>query len=217
MSYKTNKNYFNIPNLENSYWAGFIAADGCLWGRGDAVEIGLQEKDKVHLQNFANSVGYDGLITKRKTAGSFASSQCAYRIIFYGTQQWHMDLINNFNITPRKTATLQPPLLVANLALAYIAGYIDGDGCINIDKSREGGIRISMLGTENVLLWIKTILDKVSDYNYNNQGLASPCKRGNIFQYQIRGKRARDIFDAIQSLRLPVMKRKWEKFADATN
>ena len=44
MTYATNKYYFSIPNMENSYWAGFLAADGCLWKRGDAVEIGLQER-----------------------------------------------------------------------------------------------------------------------------------------------------------------------------
>ena len=39
MTYATNKEYFNIPTIENSYWAGFLAADGCLWKRGDAVGI----------------------------------------------------------------------------------------------------------------------------------------------------------------------------------
>lgn len=26
--YERNDNYFSVPNLENSYWAGFLAADG---------------------------------------------------------------------------------------------------------------------------------------------------------------------------------------------
>lgn len=29
--YSYNDNYFRTPNLENSYWAGFIAADGCVY------------------------------------------------------------------------------------------------------------------------------------------------------------------------------------------
>jgi len=210
--YSLNKNYFAIPNLENCYWAGFIAADGCLWKRGDAVELSLQERDKSHLENFAKCVGYNGPIVKRKSAGSFPTKQECYRIICYHTQQWHQDLGMNFNITPCKSLTLRPPNLSSDLALAFIAGYIDGDGCINIDISRKDGIRISMLGTEGLLMWVKNIVDQISKYNYNNQGFASPRKHRNVFQYQVRGKRAADIFNVVKQLNLPTIKRKWSKF-----
>lgn len=39
------------------YWLGFILADGSFYNY--RFELGLNEKDKSHLIEFANYIGYD--------------------------------------------------------------------------------------------------------------------------------------------------------------
>jgi len=36
LKYECNESYFSVPNIENSYWAGFIAADGYINDRYDS-------------------------------------------------------------------------------------------------------------------------------------------------------------------------------------
>lgn len=205
MTYATNKKYFSSPNLENSYWAGFLAADGCLWKRGDAVEVSLQAKDKGHLQCFANCVGYDGKIKKRKSAGSFHTEQDAYRIIFYGVQQWHIDLRSNFNVTPQKTKSLTYPDLNRELELAYIIGYIDGDGCFSYCE-RDGLLIFVIEGNQNVLEWMKNIFDQ----EFPSEKLSSVRQKANgMFVYRFSGQRAISMRESLVKINVPKMKRKW--------
>jgi len=55
--YEVNRSYFDIPDLENSYWAGFIAADGNIGDPKDRVRIKLVESDANHLATFSEHCG----------------------------------------------------------------------------------------------------------------------------------------------------------------
>jgi hypothetical protein len=118
-----NENFFSKPTLLSSYWAGFIAADGCVLsasGRAE-IRIGINQRDLEHLRRFSLDVGYDGPIAFTKKSIRTVS--------ICGAHQWVKDLKDVFNIGPRKTFTLHPPYLPQKMALAYSIGYIDGDGC----------------------------------------------------------------------------------------
>ena len=47
-----NENYFAEPNLENSYWAGLIAADGCIYSRDNnwqkVMSLAHQESPRLN-------------------------------------------------------------------------------------------------------------------------------------------------------------------------
>ena len=58
MIYNKNHDFFTVPNKLNSYWAGFIAADGCVTGK-HILAIKLSEKDKEHLQKIATLLAED--------------------------------------------------------------------------------------------------------------------------------------------------------------
>ena len=73
-----NHNYFSIIDTPNkAYWLGFIAADGCVLEptyqvskrtgkiirkEQGALQIGLQEKDKTHLEKFQKDIKEPGQI-----------------------------------------------------------------------------------------------------------------------------------------------------------
>jgi hypothetical protein len=204
--YTLNKHYFSVPNLENCYWAGFIAADGCLWTRGDAVEISLQEADVDHLKLLAKHVGFNGPIEKCKHAGSFPTTQCRYRLTFYKSQVWHKDLGVNFNVTPRKSLTLQPPPLSGEFALAFIIGYIDGDGCFSYCKRDHLNI-FTVDGTQQMLEWIKTIFD--NEFPSNNISVVRQSTKGKQCIYRFSGERADRMKNKLSQLQTPKMYRKW--------
>ena len=61
--HNVNDDFFNNPNILNCYWAGFIAADGCIGRRNNNVlSIGLSSKDKQHLETFKNNINFSGPI-----------------------------------------------------------------------------------------------------------------------------------------------------------
>jgi hypothetical protein len=118
------ENFFSVPNILNSYWAGFIAADGCIRGYHDHyLSLGLSKKDISHLEKFKRDLRLSNKITIYDKHNSCITGLSSNKICD--------DLKNNFNITPRKSKTLKPPNIKNKTnILSFIAGYIDGDGSV---------------------------------------------------------------------------------------
>ena len=63
--YNCNDNYFDKNTQESFYWAGFIAADGCVMRRGKnskILSISIHTKDIDHLYKFKKAIGFAGPI-----------------------------------------------------------------------------------------------------------------------------------------------------------
>lgn len=198
-----NQNYFSEPNLENSYWAGFIAADGCIIDseRGQKqLRILLKSTDRSHLENIHQSIGGGGIIDSsyfdERTQKTYSRS--CYRV---PSNKICFDLANNFNIHPRKSLMHMPPNLGGDFALAFIAGYIDGDGCYWLDK---GYPRIRIRGTREVLSWIAAQFDLEKSIWFESGTHA----------IHFNGKDAVMIRKSFESFDLPLLDRKksrWEE------
>jgi hypothetical protein len=207
--YTLNKNYFNKPNLKNSYWAGLLAADGCIQ-RKDSVAIVLHKNDEHHLKTFAEYVNYNGPILSSRT------DNCV-KINFYGAQQWVKDLDKNFSITKKKSLTLKPPPLYSyKLRLAFVIGYLDGDGSIfhrvrkHHTKAKEYQypcVSMAFVGTLDILEWIKQNLDDlippISTINVRK------CHKARAYQYVVSGKRAKELVRQLKRIDVPKLERKW--------
>ncbi len=198
--YNCNNDYFGILNEENCYWAGFIAADGCV--RINKLTFCLSEKDKDHLLKFKNVIQHTGPLRYH--------AKMVYLEI--SSKQIVEDLLKHFNITERKSLTLQPPNIDdTQLCYSFIAGYLDGDGWITsfLAKEKYTYNQLGFLGTGQVLEWIKTFLDN----QFLIEKPSKPFQRRNIWQYTISGKRADAIINKVRSLSsLPLLKRKWFKY-----
>jgi hypothetical protein len=206
--YFCNEDFFTTPNLKNCYWAGFIAADGCILDRERSqktLDISVHEKDRIILCRFKNDINFNGKIFdktgKRKTMSSLRINS------FDKTYVW---LNKNFNITPRKTKTLAPPNLKhENLIKAFIIGYIDGDGCIRIRRNgKRNQILLNVVGTFKLLNWIRLHFNKwvpivKSKIKFERKGV--------VCSYTIVGTRALKILTELKKLDILSLDRKWDK------
>lgn len=212
--YTANRNFFKQPNMINSYWSGFIAADGCIDDFDPAcksLKIDLQIADEGHLQRFIDDTKYNGNIKYPSRGGSaLVRVSCA--------QQWFVDLESNFSITPRKSkkplektksdeTMLQPPdLSETSCKLAYIKGLIDGDGSIYISHSKSRmWLVIKIVGSLSVLTWLKQTLDDVLDLG----SVASVKPTSTVYGYSLGTKKAETLCKVLLPLNTPALYRKW--------
>ena len=89
-----NHHYFSTPNIKNNYWAGFIAADGCVNKKG--ITFHLSITDIEHLKTLQNIVKHTGKISitqprkiKYKDKTYLCKNGCY--VSFHG-KQWSEDL-----------------------------------------------------------------------------------------------------------------------------
>jgi hypothetical protein len=195
--YTIDNKYFSKITIQNSYWAGFIAADGCI--TNNYVKIMISIRDIKLLKQLKKDIKYTGPIyisKKRKRCSlEFRSS----------------NIINNlksiWNITEKKSLILEAPKtkLKRNFFLSYVKGYIDGDGSIYTEKNKKY-LRISIIGTLKLLEWIKS-------------GIGIKCsnikKYKNIYKFRYSGKMAERLYKELDILKTFKLDRKW-KFLLAT-
>ena len=216
--YTHNNAYFTELTMENCYVAGFIAADGSLRSRGKVLSIILHQQDKVILERFKQFFDYTGeIVDAHRIDTRTNSSRSTTTLVVNGVGQWYTDLGRHFNITPAKTKTLQAPNLSSmDHKIAFIAGYIDGDGCI---MWSGGKFYLDILGTESVITFIKEVFDTIVPIPENGIGRGSMLdlsKYNNrysfpLYKYRISGKRAIAICQYIKQYPLPFLERKWSK------
>ena len=214
--YSKNDNYFSSSTVQNSYWAGFIGADGCISKSHNiysSLKIKLKDTDKNHLLNFKEDIDYTGPIidniAKKPKKDSYKYKKQHYNqstIQIYSAKQIISDLNSNFNITPQKSLILQPPNLTnKDEILSYIIGYIDGDGHIS-----NGKPRLSIVGNKEILDWINNI--------FNNSGKVYSEKRSKSYYLQFNIKDSIKILVKLQNIitkyNLKVLDRKWNKIRE---
>jgi hypothetical protein len=198
--YTLNHSFFKTPNLLNSYYAGLIASDGCLSDSKNSRCINLDMCDKHIVEQFKNDIEYTGPFTTH----THIKYKTHYKVNMYSEQLFD-DLVEKWNITPRKSLTLQPPNLTGDLAKAYILGYFDGDGCVKASKTQCLCIVFSS-GALNILEWIKDILqinNKISSYNRKNYNTE--------YALELGGQGAYDTMQNLYSLGTPYLFRKKER------
>jgi transposase len=149
--FTVDEEFFDEINDLNSYWAGFIAADGNIFKNNLRIEI--HTKDKNHLDKFRACIKFNGNIHDRKSRDTVSLGIISDNIV--------NSLKNNFNIVPCKSMILTPPKLLKETYIRnFVRGYIDGDGCYSNKYNL-----LSIRGTKNVLLWIKECFNKYANLN----------------------------------------------------
>ncbi len=181
------------------YWAGFIAADGCILN-GKRLSIALCNADKEHLEKFARFV--QTKIRGNKTA--VASIQDGILVPKF---------CKKFDLRPRKT--YNPPSLDIvddDLFLAFMAGFIDGDGSIgNIKNRKDNNLQIKLHSS-----WCDA-LAKMEARIYEVLGIprrktfTKINKQGYTYLSITNNKVIRSLKKRLITLELPLMERKWSK------
>lgn len=205
-TYNCNDNFFSIPTILNSYWAGFISADGCIRDINEnnkQLTLHLAIKDLEHIQRFKKDLDSNNpiLYSQRGEFKSAGLNLTSKKIV--------EDLEKFFNITPRKTFTNIPPNLEdPDMIDSFIMGYIDGDGGIylNINKNNKTRLRLSLLGTLDICKWI---LNRSISILKRETGSISKIR--NMHNLIFGCKASRGLVGHFKKLPVPYLYRKWDK------
>lgn len=209
-----NESYFNVPNKTNSYWAGFIAADGYLGEEKNTLSITLNSKDIDHLEILKKEIHPEFELKIQKYNSNFDGKDrdiCRFNIVSKNIIQ---DLKNNWGLHQAKTHTIRFPshLQIANKK-SFLCGYLDGDGSINIIKNKKDKIQLSICGNQEFLNEMSIFLRTDGNINISN----NVYKTKGIFTFAVGGKTAIKVLDFLFDETLPLLERKWDKYISNKN
>lgn len=201
--YNINMNFFDEPNVLNSYWAGFIAADGCLTKKKHLVSFGIHWDDGYLLEQFIKDCEFEGKVVYTTTTEGWRKAT----LYIWGVAPWFESLKKNYELTPQKSLTLGPPNLVEEEHIkAYIRGYLDGDGHIN-------DARVGFVGSEGTMEFIKKQVDILVPW-HGDRGRSNVYQGTGekVYRYAVVGKRSRMLIKELLKVETPYLERKWGKF-----
>lgn len=202
------KTFFSLPNKENSYFAGFLGADGTIYNTNNIVAIKLQAGDMEILEKFKQVTKFSGKIRvyKRQTIGTKLRDTCS--VNFCGVKKWIEDLESNYNVISNKSLVLKPPsLLSLDNSLAYIKGYVDGNGTIS---KRGSNASLSIYTSKDMATWIYNIA--FSKYNLKfNISETETTTKNNLFTLRKQSAEVNYFLDDLNQSYSFGLKRKWSK------
>jgi len=209
--YNCDKNFWDIPNPLNCYWAGFSAADASVSKRDGCFTyaLQLQELDIETIERFRMDVKSDSLITDVTTyLAKFDKTYKSNRLSI-NCNEWEKPLSDNFKIIHRKTWDLSSPKLSDDLLPFYLAGFIDGDGSYVCCEHR---LTVSAVGAvPNIMEEIRKLSTKFSPMrHWSNEPkvISSYASRHTI---QISGVVGVKMAHHLMSLPCPHLRRKYNK------
>jgi hypothetical protein len=203
-----NKKFFKSPNLQNSYWAGLIAADGDVQVARSFVTLKLKQTDESLIELFRLAIGYSGEILRYTSKVDPRTGKCydSSLIRLGSCSELINDLKLNWNITGKKSLTLKALMITKrSLKLSYLIGLIDGDGHIK-RITHYKCLRLQLSGTRKILEWAKEIFDDLAPPKFRSSNVRP---NGRMFDLIVTGRRAEII--AAELMKVPVgrLERKW--------
>lgn len=204
-------NFFESFTPESCYWAGFVAADGCVSDK--RLFITLWKNDIHHIELFRENTKSNAKIAESVNIQKSGKITESCGIALYSSKIVK-DLFVNFNVVRNKSKIIEPPLKIPeNLIKHYIRGYFDGDGSISWHKHNDTPRIEFATGSKKLIEWIKITLE-------NNIKIGRPKilidKRWGIFKLDYMGKQILKIMEWLyegsnEKIRL---KRKYDRYVD---
>lgn len=198
-------NYFKeINSKDKAYFLGLLAADGCVYSKGnrDLINLTLHRQDKYMCDLFLTTIGLIG-----KESNKAPKSECYIAQI--SSKAMVKDLAK-YNIIDNKTWKYSPVELREDLFLHYLRGYFDGDGSISLDKNDNA--TLSYCGNQQTMCFFKEYFSK--NYDINLCLLEDRRKYTNPF-YTLSSKNIPDAYALLKLLyhdkNIFYLKRKYEK------
>lgn len=192
------KSPFKIGEEESEYWLGYLCADGNIQysKKYRIYKVSLFSKDKEIIDKFIQFIGPRCRYHKRKQNGIHEA--------YIFSRDLCEELINKYNIVPKKSLILNPNLPQNN---HVIRGYFDGDGSIRKNKKE---CKLTT-GSEKFKNFICDYLDWLGIYYVIR-------KKGNAFDICLeRKKECIDFLTILYKDSKIHLKRKFEQFVALTS
>ena len=203
MKKKLNDQAFNEYNQESCYWAGFLAADGCI-DVNNTIRIELAGKDMEHVQKFKDFCGSEHSISHNKLKNSYKVGFCSPAIA--------RDLYYKYAVTVDKTHGLILPLLPELKDYKhYVRGFFDGDGCITEFFNNRPTATYRVFLTSGSLSFLEELLHLLK-CNSITVGGSIQKKAANCWHIQFGVKDAASFLNWIYSDATVYLPRKYDKY-----
>lgn len=184
IKYSSNSIFFDDDNEYSFYWAGFIAADGCISKKSDFA-LSLKLSDFNHIEKFKKITSATAPIKilppRKKIINKVETQTSGTALIRFRNVNW-INSLSRFNIIPNKTKTFDIPdsIIKSNLFNHFLRGYFDGDGWFSSVKQNNDKIKINwgICGNFSVLEKIKNNIAK----NCDIEGKPYFAKQKNIYR-----------------------------------
>lgn len=198
-----NHNVFSNYTKESCYWAGFLAADGCI-DINNTISFELEGKDKDTIFKFKEFCEAEHDISYKENTNS-------YRIRFV-SKSIKEDLLYNFSVSVDKTHNLELPLLseVWQYA-AYYRGFFDGDGCFSEFFNNRPMATYRVFLTNGSLSFLENTLELLRS-NEVIVGGSIYKKAANCWHIQLAVKDATSFLHWIYSIEGHRLSRKYLKY-----
>jgi len=159
-TYKIDENVFdNIITEEQSYFLGFLTADGSNKVDQHTLEISLAERDRDIVKKFKRFLKTDKLIKYIKTKNPNHSNQ--YNLTIHNK---HLsEKLNSLGVVKNKSKYLKEVKISKKFLKHFIRGYFDGDGHVSIKKDNRFNFNIS--STLYFCKWLSKIFKKELNVN----------------------------------------------------
>jgi transposase len=196
--YKYDPSFFDTYTPASCYWAGFLAADGCLVKSQGAhrTQVLLQKEDQGHLRSFAKCAGSTHPVKIVKVGGHEEAQ------LVVSSKEWWDALHAHFNLEKCKSLTLRPPprRLSKSMSWHFMRGYFDGDGSVHDRRDSNGrASQMSVVsGSRRFMNWVKRL------WNCDAKVERRIAESGNpIFKLTVSGKTMRRIVKRLYRESLP--------------
>jgi hypothetical protein len=200
-TYNVYEQYFDHIDCEHkAYWLGFIATDGCVsdssGGFRTILSLGVVDIDHLHKFSYDLEANKPILVDKRNIATQSISSKHMYESLV------------SIGITPRKTLTVAPAKIDAQLLRHFWRGCIDGDGWV-CKYEKQNAWCIGFCGNKHMVNGFVDFIDE-------NTGLGRKkptyISRDNIYSVKYTGTKCKAILDMLYVGSSVYLSRKYEMY-----
>lgn len=212
--YFHNYDYFEVINThDKAYFLGLMMADGFIsdnskiYGQ-DSFGILLNIDDLHILESFKKHIEATNEIKIYVQHGGFSSKKSEYCKLLMKSQKTVDDLIDK-GVIKQKTLTKEFPdksKVPEEFIYSYLRGYMDGNGCIGLRKTKTQGIKgeLSFTTSEKFALGLK----EFGECNVFKD------KRANAWRVDFYNKSSKEILDRMyeNSTEETRLKRKYDKY-----
>jgi len=131
--YSANYNFFKTWSPKMAWVLGFIASDGNITYNKQQHSLRFCQTDKDLLEKVKRALDSNHRIYEFKKLRATWNTPYGLQIC---NKNMCQDLIN-LKITPRKSLTLEMPIVPDKFLRHFVRGYVDGNGCIRSIKHEE--------------------------------------------------------------------------------
>lgn len=202
---KSNLSVLLEDTPETLYWMGFLFADGSI-NEYKRLSLVLAIKDKDHLLNFKKFCEIPNHLyikDKKKIISIGVKAQDKFTV---------EKLCNKYDLKSNKT--IHPPDYIpknVDLFLAFIVGFIDGDGCIKKQSGKRKDSLIAIKLHNSWMDYLNRLSVKVAELAQVKPTNAKINKKGYAIIHFCNSKLLKFLKNKALQLGLPVLERKWDR------